>query len=80
MKALKLILKIIIVLILLIYFIYLILIALIDIDKDTCLDSSFCKEGLEINTEYGLVKINKENCLKYNWFWDDEKKSCNLNK
>ena len=80
MKALKLILKIIIVLILLIYFIYLILIALIDIDKDTCLDSSICKEGLEINTEYGLVKINKENCLKYNWIWNDKKKSCNLNK
>ena len=75
MKALKLILKILISLIILIC---LILIILIDIDKDTCLDSSFCKEGLEINTEYGLVKINKENCLKYNWFWDDKKKNCNL--
>ena len=49
-------------------------------NKDTCLDTSICKEGLEINTEYGLVKINKENCLKYNWFWNDKKKSCNLNK
>ena len=77
MKALKLILKILISLIILIC---LILIILIDIDKDTCLDSSFCKEGLEINTEYGLVKINKENCLKYNWIWNDKKKSCNLNK
>ena len=48
--------------------------------KDTCLDTSICKEGLEINTEYGLIKINKENCLKYNWVWDNEKKSCNLNK
>ena len=77
MKALKLILKILISLIILIC---LILIILIDIDKDTCLNSSFCKEGLEINTEYGLVKINKENCLKYNWIWNDKKKSCNLNK
>ena len=49
-------------------------------NKDTCLDTSICKEGLEINTEYGLVEINKENCLKYNWVWDDKKKSCNLNK
>ena len=79
MKALKLILKIII-LFILIYFIYLILTTLIEIDEDTCLDSSICKEGLEISTEYGLVKINKENCLKYNWTWNDKKKSCNLNK
>jgi len=49
-------------------------------DKDTCLDTSICKEGLEINTEYGLIKINKENCLKYGWIWNDKKKSCNLNK
>ena len=78
MKALKLILKIIIVLILLIYFIYLILIALIDIDKDTCLDSSFCKVGLEVNTKYGLIKINQKNCIKYGWIWDEKRKRCNM--
>jgi len=48
--------------------------------KDTCLDSSICKEGLEVNTEYGLIKINKNNCLKYGWIWDEKIKSCNFNK
>lgn len=47
-------------------------------DKDFCLDSSICAEGLELNTEYGLIKINKENCLKYNWKWDDKSKYCNM--
>lgn len=47
-------------------------------DKDTCLDSSICKEGLEINTEYGLIKINKNNCLKYGWIWDEKRKRCNM--
>ena len=49
-------------------------------DKDTCLDSSICKEGMEVNTEYGLIKINENNCLKYGWIWDEKIKSCNLNK
>ncbi len=30
--------------------------------KDYCLDNNICEEGLEINTEHGLLKINKENC------------------
>ncbi len=38
---------------------------------DTCLDTGICTDGLEINTEYGLVKINKENCIKYNWKWEN---------
>ncbi len=38
---------------------------------DTCLDTGICADGLEINTEYGLVKINKENFLKYNWKWEN---------
>ena len=36
------------------------------INTDVCLDSGLCTENLEVNTEYGLIKINKENCLKYN--------------
>ena len=52
----------------------------IEIDKDTCLDTSICKEGLEVNTEHGLIKINKDSCLKYGWIWDDENKNCNLKK
>ena len=49
------------------------------INTDVCLDSGLCAENLEVNTEYGLIKINKENCLKYNWKWDEKKKHCNLN-
>lgn len=45
-------------------------------DLDTCLDVGICAQDLEINTEYGLVKINKENCLKYHWKWDKKNKSC----
>ena len=46
-------------------------------DKDYCLDNGICKEGLELNTEFGLIKINQENCIKYNWIWDSKTKTCN---
>lgn len=41
------------------------------IDIDGCLDSGDCAEGLFINTEYGKIEINKENCLKYNWICNE---------
>ena len=47
-------------------------------DKDFCLDSGTCKEGLEVNTEHGRIKINKENCLKYGWQWDEKIKECKV--
>ena len=50
------------------------------INTDVCLDSGFCAENLEINTEYGLIKINKENCLKYGWKWDEKNIYCNTNR
>lgn len=46
--------------------------------SDNCLDTGTCKEGLEVNTEYGLVRINKENCTKYNWEWLDKIKTCEI--
>ena len=49
------------------------------INTDVCLDSGLCAENLKVNTEYGLIKINKENCLKYNWKWNEKKKYCNMN-
>ena len=49
------------------------------INTDVCLDSGLCTKNLEVNTEYGLIKINKENCLKYNWKWNEKKKYCNMN-
>lgn len=48
------------------------------LDKDICLDTGICKEGLEVNTNHGLVTINKENCIKYNWLWNEEKRYCNV--
>ena len=47
-------------------------------DKDFCLDTGYCKTGLKIQTEFGLVEINKENCLNHNWQWDDKNKYCNI--
>lgn len=63
-----------------IFFIVLIVVGLFTLfdDKDICLDTGICKKGLEINTSYGLIKINKENCIKYNWLWDEENETCNL--
>ncbi len=49
-------------------------------DKDFCLDSGICTQGQLINTEYGKIQINKENCLKYNWTWNEERKYCQLRK
>lgn len=46
---------------------------------DTCLDTRFCKSGIEINTEYGKVKIDKQSCLKYKWKWYEEDNACFLN-
>ena len=46
-------------------------------EKDFCLDTGICKEGLELNTEYGLIQINKENCLKYGWGWEEGSGYCN---
>lgn len=47
-------------------------------DKDICLDSGICRECLIINTQYGEISINKENCIKYNWLWNDEKRFCKI--
>ena len=47
-------------------------------DLDFCLDTGICKERLDINTKYGKIKINKSNCLKHNWQWDDVNKTCKL--
>ncbi|OGI00478.1 MAG: hypothetical protein A2Y25_12065 [Candidatus Melainabacteria bacterium GWF2_37_15] len=47
-------------------------------DKDYCLDTGRCTEGLEINTEHGRIIINKENCLKYKWKWDEKRRDCNI--
>lgn len=45
-------------------------------DKDFCLDSGVCKEGLDVNTEYGRITITQENCKKYHWVWNEEQNFC----
>jgi len=47
-------------------------------DLDYCLDTGICKENLEINTAYGRIKINEQNCHKYNWQWDYKNRRCKL--
>lgn len=48
------------------------------IDMNLCLDNGLCKEDIEINTKDGLVKINKLNCLKYDWQWDEKYNRCKI--
>jgi len=74
----KILLSLVIVPIILFLFLFLIL-SLIKDDKDFCLDSGICKENLQLNTEYGRIIINEENCKKYNWKWDSKKRYCNVN-
>ena len=47
-------------------------------ELNTCGDMNICKEGKEMWTEHGLILVNKENCLKYNWEWYEETKKCNM--
>lgn len=49
-------------------------------DVDICLDSGICSEGIEVNTEKGKILVNKENCNKYKYEWNEIKKYCNTNK
>ncbi|MDO5438237.1 MAG: hypothetical protein Q4F80_08590 [bacterium] len=45
-------------------------------DKDACLDSGYCKEGLSLNTANGRIIINEENCKQENGTWIDKKRVC----
>ncbi len=48
-------------------------------DLEVCLDVGICKEGVAVRNPQGeRVVINKENCLKYNWSWNEERKSCDV--
>ncbi len=47
-------------------------------NKDTCLDTGFCREGLIINTEKGQILINEQTCKSENGVWDDKKRACRL--
>ncbi len=46
-------------------------------ELNMCFDIGVCAEGITVGVGKESVKINKENCLKHNWKWNDEKKYCN---
>lgn len=48
------------------------------LDEIVCLDTGICKEGISVNTQYGTIKINKQNCLKYDWIWDEHLQCCKI--
>ena len=45
-------------------------------DQDVCLDTGLCKEGLELNTENGIITINDQTCKENNGIWIAEKQVC----
>lgn len=49
-----------------------------EFDIQDSLDNSNYTEGAKINTRQGTIIINKENCLKYGWDWDEKRKMCKI--
>lgn len=45
-------------------------------DADFCHDSGYCKEGLPLNTEIGLIVISEETCKLTKGVWLQEKRMC----
>ncbi len=50
-----------------------------ELRSDYCIEDGECEEGRVIWHDDEEILINKENCLKYNWVWHDEKKYCDVN-
>lgn len=51
----------------------------LDIDKDTCMDSGFCKIGLRVNIQSGKqITINKKSCIDNKGKWLQKKQVCNF--
>jgi hypothetical protein len=47
-------------------------------DSDYCVEDGDCYEGREIKRHNTLIVINKENCLKYSWNWDEKRRQCKV--
>lgn len=45
---------------------------------DLYFDNGYCYEGIKYNTRQATITINKENCLKYDWKWDEKRKMCKV--
>ncbi|MBQ9246357.1 hypothetical protein IJ182_08835 [bacterium] len=48
-------------------------------DKDACLDSGVCNEGLTLRMNDGKeIIINKDTCIQYNGEWREKRRDCIL--
>ena len=45
-------------------------------EKDFCLDTGCCKEGLVLNTEKGKIVVNEITCKENNGTWDSKHRRC----
>ena len=47
-------------------------------DKDFCLDTGYCKEGLTLNIEGVRITVDEYTCKKYSGIWYSNRKICNF--
>lgn len=48
-------------------------------DMELCIDMGICPEGIKMKNEKGILfQINKENCIKYGYKWDEQNRSCDM--
>ena len=45
-------------------------------DKDICLDTGICKEGLTLNIENNQITVNEKTCTNNKGKWIDKDKIC----
>jgi len=49
-----------------------------ELRSDYCIEDGDCEEGRIIYHNDNEIIINKDNCLKYNWEWNEKKRFCKL--
>ena len=49
-----------------------------ELRSDYCIEDGDCEEGRIIYHNDKEILINKENCLKYNWEWNEKKRFCKV--
>lgn len=48
-------------------------------DMELCMEMNICSEGITMKNDEGvLFEINKENCIKYDYKWDEQNRSCDM--
>ena len=46
---------------------------------ELCVDMGICPEGIKIKNDNGvLFEINKGNCVKYGYKWDEQNRNCDM--